>query len=91
MKLPRIQEQLVIDIRRLCIKPFELHENVVPQWLRAHCGMQGNDQADCAVKARMDTLKEMVQIPVPIKRLCEPGIYTRLAFTVILLDRCKPS
>ncbi|KAH7960360.1 hypothetical protein HPB49_018931 [Dermacentor silvarum] len=41
LKSPRKQQQLVMDIRRLCNKACELHHSVVLQWLAAHRGIQG--------------------------------------------------
>ena len=63
LKSPSTQEQLVMDIKRLCTKACELNHRIVLQWIPAHCGIQGNVQADDAAKAGHDASREMVEIP----------------------------
>ncbi|KAH7958826.1 hypothetical protein HPB49_005569 [Dermacentor silvarum] len=61
LQSPRTDDELIMDFRRLCNKACELHHSVALQSLPAHCGIQGNVQADHAAKAGHDTSREMVQ------------------------------
>nr|XP_037273338.1 uncharacterized protein LOC119165259 [Rhipicephalus microplus] len=56
LRSPCTQDQLVMDIKRLCKKACDLHHRIVLQWIPAHCGIQDNVRSDDTAKAGHDTL-----------------------------------